>query len=178
MGIAHRGMASLILRTSCAALVALGAADHVASARVLVPTDGTYVKECGACHMAFSPELMPAASWRRVMGRLEDHFGESAKLDAATQAKITDYLVANAADHATSDESRAVMASLAPGEVPARITQVPYIASFHAAVLDPMWSPNPHPKTLAQCSVCHVEAELGNYKLKKFSVSDKLFSGK
>jgi hypothetical protein len=178
MGIAHQGLFSFVLRTTCVAVAALAPPYHAASARVLVPVHGAYLKECGACHMPFSPELLPAASWRRLMERLDDHFGESAKLDAATQSAITEYLVANSADHATNEQSRAVMASLGPGEVPLRITQVPYIAGFHAAVLDPLWSPKPHPKTLAECSVCHHEAERGDYKVKNFSVSDQLFRGK
>jgi hypothetical protein len=151
---------------------------YAASARVLVPTDGAYVKECTACHMAFSPELLPAASWRKVMGRLDDHFGESAKLDASMQRSITDYLVANAADRAANEQSRAIMASLAPDQSPLRITQVPYIAGLHAAVLDPIWNGTPRPKTLTECAVCHVKAQSGDYKIKDFSVNDEAFRGK
>lgn len=175
MGIAHQRLVSFVSLVAC---VALAAPAQGASARVLVPTHGGYLKECGACHMPFSPELLPAASWRAIMSRLDDHFGESAKLDAQAQEAITAYLVANSAESATNDQSRAVMASIGPGEAPVRITQVPYIAGFHAAVLDPLWSPKPHPKTLAECAVCHVEAERGNYRIKDFSVSDELFRAK
>ena len=156
----------------------LGAPAFAASGRVLVPADGAYAKECGTCHSAFSPELLPAASWRKVMRQLGDHFGEPARLDAATQNRITDYLVAHAADRATNDHSRAIMGSLRPGEAPLRITQVPYIAGLHATVLDPLWNGTPRPKTLTECGVCHTGVGSGDFKSRNFHVNDKLFRGK
>ena len=139
--------------------------------------DSGYLKECGSCHMAYPPELLPARSWIKVLGSLQDHFGDSAQLDAATQQRIHDYLVAHAADNAQNEESFAIMRSLRPGETPSRITATPYIAGLHAAVLDPLWEGNPRPKTLAECGVCHHQAQAGNYVIRKFSVSDEAFRG-
>ena len=146
-----------------------------AFAAVLVPTDGPYVKECGTCHNAFSPELLPAASWRAVMQRLDEHFGEPARVDAATQRTITDYLVAHAADRATNLQSRAIMASLSPNEAPLRITQVPWIVELHSTVLDPLWNGTPRPKTLTECGVCHDDIKSGDFKSRIFHVNDHLF---
>lgn len=171
MGASMGGRA--LLAATVAAFVAVPMQG--AFARVLVPTDATYVKECGTCHMPFSPQLLPAASWRKVMGSLDSHFGESADLDAATRDRIAAYLDGNSADHASSDESRAIMGSIGPDEVPGRITQVPYIAGLHAAVLDPMWSPKPRPKTLTECAVCHTQAGTGNYRIHDYSVNDERF---
>lgn len=162
----------------CVAWAMLGAPTLAASGRVLVPTDGAYIKECGTCHTAFSPELLPAASWRKVMQGLEDHFGESAKLEGSTQHAITWYLVGHAADRATNDQSRAIMGSLRPNEAPLRITQVPYIAGLHAAVLDPVWNGNPRPKTLTECGVCHHDVKFGEFRTKSFHVNDHLFRGR
>lgn len=148
-----------------------------AFAALLVPADGAYVKECGTCHTAFSPELLPAESWRRVMQRLDDHFGEPARVNAATQRAITDYLVAHAADRATNLQSRAIMASLPANEAPLRITQVPYIAKLHATVLDPIWNGNPRPRTLTECGVCHDRIGSGDFKSRVFHVNDHLFRG-
>jgi hypothetical protein len=175
MGFAQGGRAAGALGAASIAVALVAAPLQGAFARVMVPTDGAYVKECGACHMPFSPQLLPAASWRKVMGGLDNHFGESAGLDAPTRDKITAYLVGNSADHASSEESRSIMGSIGPSEVPPRITQVPWIAGLHAAVLDPMWSPNPHPKTLAECAVCHTQATTGNYRIKDYSVTDERF---
>ncbi len=35
-----------------------------------------YSEECGACHLAYPPSLLPQASWRGIMDGLADHFGE------------------------------------------------------------------------------------------------------
>jgi hypothetical protein len=163
------------LRT--AALVLLACAAGAARADVLISHNDLYVKECGACHTPFSPQLLPAASWRKLMSHLDDHFGDSAKLDAPTQQALTRYLESNAADNAQNSASRSIMQSIHPGQVPERITQVPYIADLHKAVLDPLWNGKPRPKTLTECSVCHTRANAGNFTSKSFTVNDEAFRG-
>jgi hypothetical protein len=143
-----------------------------------VTGDPVLAKECGACHMVYPAMVLPARSWRLIMGSLHDHFGESADLDPATQARLTDYLVANAADRSPNRSSVAIMQSLSPGETPPRITRVPLIASLHATVLDPQWGGNPRPKSLSECSVCHYLAESGNFFERRFGVSDAAFRAK
>lgn len=163
---------------ACTGLAALALQGPASIAGVLAPTNETYVKECGSCHMPFSPQLLPAASWRNVMAHLDEHFGDSAKVDPATQSAITGYLTANSADRAANTASRAIMASLRAGEAPERITKVPYIASLHSAVLDPLWNGRPRPKTLTECGVCHTRAGEGNYSAKSFTVDDSAFRGR
>jgi len=161
-------------------LVLLGAAALCSVALAAPRTfpavnDGAYVKECGSCHMAFPPQLMPARSWQRVMNSLDSHFGDSAHLDGATQSKISDYLAKNSADGANNAESIAVMASIHGADTPERITKVPYIEGLHAAVLDPRWNGTPRPKTLAECPACHYRAEAGDFFERRFKVSDEAF---
>ena len=72
-------------------------------------------KECGSCHMVYPPELLPARSWTKIMGSLQDHFGDCAQLDAATQQHIHDYLVAHAADKSQNEHSVAIMQSFVVG---------------------------------------------------------------
>jgi hypothetical protein len=155
----------------------LAATQAGAQPRNFAPiTDGAYLKECGtSCHMALPPELLPARSWRKVMASLAEHFGESAQVDAAMHQRITDYLVAHAADQARNAQSMAVMASLKADEAPLRITQTPYVGGMHAVVLDPLWGGDPRPKTLVECNVCHVNSERGVYTERRFSVSDAAF---
>ena len=138
-------------------------------------TDAAYLKECGSCHMAYPPQFLPARSWNRVMGSLQDHFGDSAQLDAATQQRIRDYLVAHAADNAQNEHAFAIVHSLRANETPLRITATPYIAGIHSAVLDPLWGGNPRPKTLAECGVCHLQVQNGNFTMRKFTVTDEAF---
>ena len=60
--------------------------------------DKVVIKECGACHMAFQPQMLPKRSWEKIMTGLSDHFGEDASSDVKTKEKITSYLLKNAAD--------------------------------------------------------------------------------
>jgi hypothetical protein len=173
----RQGLAALAFAAAVAVGAMPGAPAFAASGELLVPSDGPYAKECGTCHSAFSPALLPAASWRGLMQRLNEHFGDPARVDAATQRAITDYLVANAADRATNGQSRAIMQSLGPNEAPLRITQVPYIARLHSTVLDPLWNGTPRPKTLTECGVCHNDVRSGDFKSKVFHVNDELFRG-
>ncbi len=169
----HRRRAA---RVAALAVLAAVAGVVLAAPRNFPPiSDPAYLKECGSCHMAFPPQLLPARSWQRLMGTLDSHFGESARLDAAAQASITGYLVGNAADGAVNAESMAVMQSLAATDAPERITKVPYIEGLHAAVLDPRWNGTPRPKTLAACPVCHYRAEAGDFFERRFKVSDEAF---
>jgi hypothetical protein len=150
----------------------------IAGAGLLAPRDATYLKECGSCHMAYSPQLLPAASWKHVMGHLDDHFGDSANLDASTEEAVTRYLVENSAEHGRGDEAKMILSSIEPGTVPRRITDVPYISELHAAALDPSWNGKPRPTRLTECETCHVWASKGNYGMQAFSVTDEAFRGK
>lgn len=51
-----------------------------------------YTQECGSCHLAFPANLLPKASWQRVMNGLDTHYGSDASLDAATQKQISTWL--------------------------------------------------------------------------------------
>ena len=148
---------------------------YSASKRVLAPSDPVYVKECGSCHMPYSPQLLPVRSWQRLLGNLGDHFGDTATVDAATQQRITEYVTAHAADTANNEQSVEIMHSLRPGDTPLRITQVPYIAALHTSALEDMRGGNPRPKTLAECGVCHYLVQAGNYTDRRYSVTDEAF---
>ncbi|NUB24827.1 cytochrome C [Azospirillum brasilense] len=65
--------------------------------RVPPVTNDDTRKECGECHMAFQPGLLPAGSWTRIMDGLDDHFGEKASLPPGPAAEIRAYLTGNAA---------------------------------------------------------------------------------
>jgi hypothetical protein len=54
-------------------------------------------QECGACHLAFPAQALPAASWQRLMGGLRHHFGVDASLDPATTRELSTWLQAHTA---------------------------------------------------------------------------------
>jgi hypothetical protein len=165
----------------CAAVSALTTQALLVGPAVAMPKhfdlawDPAYAKECGTCHMAYPPQLMPSQGWQRVMATLNDHFGESAQLDDGLRAKLTSFLVANSAERAPNQISMEVMQSIKPGDVPTRITRVPFISGIHTAMLDPRWGGNPRPKTLAECGVCHYRVEAGDFTYRRFTVTDEQF---
>jgi len=126
-------------------------------------TNPQYTAECGACHFAYQPGLLPARSWKRIMSGLDDHFGENAELTPELLDSLTRYLVENAADHAPHKRSRKIMASLAPNEAPLRITEVPYIAREHRELPRRLVQGNPKVGSLSNCAACHTQAAKGSF---------------
>lgn len=126
-------------------------------------TDAAYREECGACHFAYPPGLLPARGWRRVMGGLSDHFGDDASLPGATRDALTAYLAANAADRARELRSVQIARTLPPDAVPMRISTLPLIRRKHADLAPRMVADNPEVGSLARCEACHMRAPEGYY---------------
>ena len=55
--------------------------------------DTTYTAECTSCHVGFLPGFLPMRSWNKIMGDLENHFGENASLEDPALSNIKAYLV-------------------------------------------------------------------------------------
>lgn len=122
-----------------------------------------YKEECGSCHFAYQPGLLPARSWTKMMGDLENHFDENAELDKDVQTKLTQYLVKNAADHANYKRSRRIMNSLSKTDSPLRITETPYFIRKHNEIPKRMVKDNPKLGSFSKCATCHTYAEKGSY---------------
>lgn len=122
----------------------------------------TYKEECGACHFAYQPELLPEASWMEILTNLDDHFGESIELDDDSRKAISDYLKSNSAEYSSAKRAVKIMRSLG-NHVPMRITDTPYIREKHHEI-----SPNVFKResigSLSNCSACHTTAENGIYE--------------
>jgi hypothetical protein len=125
--------------------------------------DPVVKEECGSCHIAFAPSMLPARSWKRMMANLKDHFGDDASVDADTAARISSYLVANAADTGGKRYSSKLLRGLAPNSTPLRITELPKWVSEHREV--PAWEwKHKDVRTKANCVACHADAERGFYE--------------
>lgn len=125
-------------------------------------TDATVKNECGSCHLAFAPSMLPARSWKRMMSDLGNHFGDDASVDDAAASRVTSYLVANAADTTGGRNSTKLMRGLPADSAPLRITELPKWKSEHRKVADWEWKQK-DVGTKANCAACHVEAERGYY---------------
>mgnify|MGYP003572087236 FL=1 len=122
-----------------------------------------YAEECGACHFAYQPGLMPARSWQQLMANLEEHFGENAELETEEQTALTDYLVKNAAEFSKHKRSVKIMRSLSTDKTPLRITEIPYMVRKHDDLSSKMVADNPKVKSLSYCEKCHTRADTGSY---------------
>lgn len=122
-----------------------------------------YKDECGACHFAYQPGLLPEKSWRKMMAGLEDHFDDNAELDAETQNSLLDYLVANSADKSNYKRSKRIMGSLRQGEVPLRISDTVYFKRKHDEIPMRFVIDNEAVGSYSNCTACHTHAEEGSY---------------
>lgn len=123
--------------------------------------DKLTLEECGSCHLAFPPSMLPAASWTRMMGELENHFGDDASLDADTTAAISRYLVERAAD--ARGQGSKLLRGLRPGEAPLRITELPKWVREHREVPKTEWTKK-DVGSKANCTACHVDAAKGYFE--------------
>jgi len=117
--------------------------------------------ECSACHFAYPASMLPAASWKKIMSSLENHFGEDASLDAETLNHVTEYLIAEAGD--TEFWSSKFVRGLDSQNPPIRVTETKYWISQHPAISkENLQSGLAGLK--ANCAVCHLGAENGFYE--------------
>lgn len=124
-------------------------------------TNPAYTEECGSCHMAYPPGLLPARSWEKIMTGLEDHFGDNAELGAQVHKNIRDYLLSNSADNSSYRRSRKITSSLSDSEAPLRITDTPYFRHEHDEIPLRMVRDNPKVRSFSNCNACHSRATEG-----------------
>ncbi|WP_224405913.1 cytochrome b/b6 domain-containing protein [Afifella sp. IM 167] len=120
--------------------------------------DPVYAEECGACHMAYHPSLLPAASWQALMAGLEDHFGENASLDEETAAEIESWLLANAAG--TADTKPAHVLARTAEANPFTLTETPFWKHVHGDLPEALFASKPV-GSASNCAACHRDAASG-----------------
>ncbi|MEJ6004662.1 diheme cytochrome c [Paucibacter sp. AS339] len=112
-----------------------------------------YQQECAACHLAYPPGMLPAASWQRLMATLPKHFGTDASLDAASVAELNRWLLANAGSAKRERKE-------APPED--RITRSSWFVRQHDEVAPATWR-RASIKSAANCAACHPQANQGDF---------------
>ncbi len=126
--------------------------DHSASRVTPLPR---YTEECGSCHTAYPPGLLPVASWQRLMGNLPCHFGSDASLEPAVRADLSKWLEANAAStrRVKRDDS-------APPED--RITRSSWFVREHHEVSAAVWQ-RKAVGSASNCVACHTGSAQGRF---------------
>jgi hypothetical protein len=133
-------------------LISVAHAEDDDEERIPTVKNSLWQNECGACHVAFPPRLLPAESWRAVMSGLNKHFGSDASLDPATAREISTFLDKNAGSRRQETSGKPLL----------RITETRWFQREHDEVSDRTWK-NPKVKSAANCAACHIQAESGNY---------------
>lgn len=129
----------------------------------VVPVDNQlYAQECGSCHFAYQPGLLPAATWAQIMQGLADHFGENAELPQPELKAINGYLDANAADRAGYSRFAGIGRFTGDNRT-MRITDTAYFQRKHHEVPARLVSENPDVGSFSRCDACHAGAAKGNY---------------
>ncbi len=116
------------------------------------PLSPAYQQECAACHVAYPPGLLPAASWNRIMKNLNRHYGTDASLDPATMKTLSSWLTANAGTNKRVSEE----------PLQDRITLSEWFIRKHREVPKATWK-LPVVKSAANCTACHQQAEQGDF---------------
>jgi len=120
----------------------------------------TWRTECGDCHMAFHPSLLPARSWQRLMEEQSDHFGDDLALDSDVAAEVTDFLMKNSSDLGETEAANKMSRSIPQDQAPISITGTRYWKKKHEEIGDEYWkSKKVGSKT--NCAACHLDAKEG-----------------
>ncbi len=148
MNMRRYGRAALGLLLSI--FVGLTWADSAASLQA--PSNPMYRQECGSCHLAYPPGLLPEASWGRLMQDLSRHFGADASLSPDEQQALSRYLKGNAGTYKKVQE--------APPQD--RITRSTWFTREHRKLPAAIWS-RPSVGSQANCVACHRQANQGDF---------------
>jgi hypothetical protein len=136
---------ALVAATS---LMAAGLAE-AAPTDTRAPSDAPalYRQECGSCHAAYPPRLLPPASWGAVLNDLPHHFGTDASVEPEIQRRLAGWL------HGQGAVGR-------PRPDGDRITRSGWFRHEHSELPTAVWS-RPSIKSPSNCGACHVGADSG-----------------
>lgn len=137
--------------------------QHVAFVGPKLAFDAKWREECGSCHQAFHPSLLPARSWKKMMAEQESHFGSDLALDPPTRDALLAFAANNAAERHATEAAFKIDRSVKPDSTPLRITDTPYWSKKHKGIAAAVWG-LPLVKSKTNCAACHADAEAGTYE--------------
>lgn len=140
-----------IVAAACAGLSA-GPARADGDSGVSLPLLPAYATECGECHVAYPPVLLPPVSWQRIMDGLGKHYGVDASLDTAVRTDISRWLVQTSTRRSHTRE--------APPQD--RISRTRWFLHEHDEVGADVWK-RASVKSASNCGACHRNAAQGSY---------------
>ena len=157
-----------LLRTGILLLVGIllfgiyGVVAHGLEGKPEYETNQDYIEECGACHLAYAPDLLPVESWQQIMLGLEDHFGDNAELDQETSDILQTYLETHGLSRGRASKMSRLLRGV-PSPPPMRITELPAFLNMHYSVPQQLGVTDLKEGYLSPCADCHRQAAEGNY---------------
>lgn len=132
-----------------------------ASKNNIAPVDNVlYQKECGSCHFAYQPALLPKRSWEKTMETLQDHFKTDASLDEKDTQTLLEYLIKNAPTN---------LRSLSASQTPLRISDTPHFKKEHRKIPTKFISQK-EVGSISNCVACHRTADRGIYSERAINI--------
>ncbi len=125
-----------------------------------LPSNLVWQEECGECHLAFHPTLLPERSWRLMMQQQENHFGEDLGYDKETIDEILSFLVTNAAETGLTEAAHEINTSIPLTVSPLRLTETMFWKKKHDEISKKYWDSETI-KSKANCAACHLDAKTG-----------------
>ncbi len=128
-----------------------------------LPNNQLWREECGSCHLAFHPSLLPARSWKAMMEGQASHFGEDLFLEQDAVKEIETFLVENAAEQGLTEAAWKINRSIPKTATLLRIIEAPYWKKKHQEISDAVWE-RPKVKSKVNCAACHMDAGAGTFE--------------
>lgn len=144
------------------------------SRQPIVPvTNATYNKECGSCHMAYQPGLLPPRAWAQIMtpAALKDHYGDDASLPDDLRQEIDSVLGVDSANLALQGDTLGQTATggVSAGALP-RISTTSYFKREHDEIPLRLVKGNPEVGSFSKCNACHRRAPEGDYNERNIDI--------
>jgi len=140
-----------------------GETAHVAFVGGSLPSNAQWNDECGSCHLAFQPWLLPARSWQSLMAQQNQHFGEDLALEPATVSGLLAFAETHSAEKGMTEAAWKIGRSVPDGATPLRMTETAYWQKKHREIDTADWQ-KPQVKSRSNCVACHQDAEAGTYE--------------
>ena len=138
--------------------------DHARPGQTMPNRNGLanqeYSAACGSCHMAYPPQLLPAASWREIVNG--DHFGVTLPLAEEQRDKILTWLEQNDVQSGSGKLAKKARKHLR-GQQVGRITEIAYLQRKHRKIDDAVFK-RPSIGSFSNCKACHPGAEQGRFR--------------
>lgn len=126
-------------------------------------TDPVVKEECGSCHMAFAPSMLPAKSWQRMMVNLTSISATTPKPKTPPPQRKSPSISLPTPAMRVASALAANCSKALPRDPPHNASRLPKWVSKHRKVPDWEWR-HKDVRTKANCVACHSAAEQGYYE--------------